>query len=60
MPLIDLSYPLSNNTPPFPGDPSVEIKILASTEQTGREERQSLNCGQLTLPIHCATHIDAP
>ena len=60
MPLIDLSHPLTNDTPPFPGDPVVEIKILASTTQTNREERQSLNCSQLTLPIHCATHIDAP
>ena len=60
MPLIDLSHPLTNDTPPFPGDPSIEIKILSSTDQTGPETRQSLNCSQLALPIHCATHIDAP
>jgi len=60
MPIIDLSHPLTDDTPPFPGDPTVEIKVLQSTEQTGREERQSLNCTQITLPIHCATHIDAP
>ena len=60
MPLIDLSHPLTDDTPPFPGDPAVAIKVLQSTDQTGREERQSLNCAQITLPIHCATHIDAP
>ena len=60
MPLIDLSYPLTDDTPPFPGDPAVAIKVLPSTDQTGPEERQSLNCAQITLPIHCATHIDAP
>jgi arylformamidase len=60
MRIIDLSHPLTNETPPFPGDPPVEIKILAHTEQTGREERQSLNCGLVSLPIHCATYMDAP
>jgi arylformamidase len=60
MRIVDLSHPLSNETPPFPGDPAVEIKILAQTEQTGPEERQNLNCGLVSLPIHCATHIDAP
>ncbi len=60
MHFIDLSHPLCNETPPFPGDPAVEIKILAQTDQTGREERQSLNCGLVSLPIHCATHMDAP
>ncbi|NKB67358.1 MAG: arylformamidase [Candidatus Latescibacteria bacterium] len=60
MNLIDLSHPLTNQTPPFPGDPPVAISVLASTDQTGPEERTSLNCGQLTLPIHCATHMDAP
>ena len=60
MTLIDLSHPLSDDTPPFPGDPAVKIEILQSTTQTDRTERQSLNCGQLTLPIHCGTHIDAP
>ena len=58
--LIDLSHPLTDDTPPFPGDPAVAIKVLQSTDQTGPEERQSLNCAQITLPIHCATHIDAP
>lgn len=60
MRIVDLSHPLSNETPPFPGDPAVEIKILAQTEQTGPEERQNLNCGLVSLPIHCATHMDAP
>ena len=26
--VIDLSHPLSASTPPFPGDPAVEISIL--------------------------------
>ena len=60
MRLIDLSHPLDNDTPPFPGDPAVEIAILDQTSQTGPEERRNLNCGQIRLPIHCATHIDAP
>lgn len=60
MRLIDLSHPLANDTPPFPGDPSVEIKALESTDQTGPEERTSLNCGLVSLPIHCGTHMDAP
>ena len=60
MGLIDLSHPLTNHTPPFPGDPPVVVSVLDSTDQTGPEERTSLNCGQVSLPIHCATHMDAP
>ena len=58
--LIDLSHPLTNDTPPFPGDPPVEVVRLASTDQTDFSQRASLNCGKVHLPIHCATHMDAP
>jgi kynurenine formamidase len=57
---IDLSHPLSVDTPPFPGDPPVEIDILNSTAATDDSERESLNCSRISCCIHCGTHMDAP
>lgn len=57
---IDLSHPISPETPPFPGDPAVEIDVLDKTEATDRSLRDHLNCSRISLCIHCGTHLDAP
>jgi kynurenine formamidase len=57
---IDLSYPLSVSTPPFPGDPPVEIEVLDSTDACDDSLRKNLNCSRISLCIHCGTHMDSP
>jgi len=51
---IDLTMEISDKTPPFPGDPKLELKTLASIAKNGcNEKRVSFN-------THFSTHIDAP
>lgn len=57
---VDLSHPLSGRTPPFPGDPPVEIEILDATDRTDDGPREQLNCSRLHVGVHCGTHMDAP
>jgi kynurenine formamidase len=57
---IDLSHPISESTPPFPGDPPVEIEVLQATDQSDNLPRQSVNCSRIAMCIHCGTHVDAP
>ena len=57
---VDLSHPLSAATPPFPGDPAVEISINGSTTQVDRSPRKDLNCCSITTSVHGGTHMDAP
>ncbi len=57
---IDLSHPLSPETPPFPGDPGVEIRALDATTQSDDQPRDRLNCSNLAMCVHCGTHMDAP
>jgi len=59
--IIDLSYPLDAATPPFPGDPPVEIAIQASIpadHPTGAPG--AMNVSQITTGVHVGTHMDAP
>ena len=59
-PYVDLSHPIEPDTPPFPGDPQVEIRVLATTEDSVPEGGVACNTSQVVMPIHCGTHMDAP
>ncbi len=48
--LIDLSHPLDNNAPVFPGDPKIEI--ISSTED--------YTASEISFSLHTGTHVDAP
>jgi kynurenine formamidase len=59
--IIDLSYALDTATPPFPGDPAVEIAIQASIpadHPTGAPG--AINISRLHTGLHVGTHMDAP
>jgi len=51
---IDLTMPLSPETPVYPGDPKVEVKPTANLEKDGYVDHT------VTLGTHNGTHIDAP
>lgn len=52
--VIDLSIPLSNSLPVYPGDPDIKIEELASLPA------DSANILKLELTTHHGTHLDAP
>lgn len=54
MKFIDLSHPISNSTPVYPGMPAPEIRNLFTIEQHGFREKF------LGLVSHTGTHLDAP
>lgn len=54
MSIIDLTMPLDNMTPVFPGDQRPEITPVAAGRQHGWSERK------LVLSTHSGTHVDAP
>lgn len=58
--IIDLSHPLSTETPSFPGDLPIEITVLDSTDQPSDDGTRHLNCSRLEITVHCGTHLDAP
>ncbi len=58
--IIDLSHPLSERTPEFPGDPPPVITIFDSTATPSTAGERHLNCSQLAMSLHCGTHMDAP
>lgn len=51
---IDLSLPLSNDTPVYPGDPKVKIKPVLTIPKDG------CSVHQYEFGGHTGTHIDAP
>ena len=54
MKIIDLTMPLDQRTPSYPGDPEIQIEQIAELKKDGwREKRVHLN-------THCGTHVDAP
>ena len=63
---IDLSHPLTPETPAFPGDPPIAIEVLDSTDTPTAAGAPSapgemhLNCSRLSISTHCGTHLDAP
>jgi len=52
--LLDLSHPLANGVPSFPGDPT----FVATPHATHQEHRVSVT--KLTMGSHQGTHLDAP
>lgn len=52
--IVDLTIPLTNNTPIYPGDPVPLIQQAASISQDG------YNVSTLELGSHTGTHVDAP
>ena len=60
MTLIDLSYPLSSNTPLFPGTAPIELEAIERTEDPPAMGRRSLNVTRLSMGVHTGTHMDAP
>ncbi|MGP4059261.1 arylformamidase [Halobacillus sp. H74] len=55
MKLIDITMPLNNATPPWPGDEPFQYQLTFSMEETG-----SVNVGQFKGSNHIGTHVDAP
>ena len=55
MPLYDVTVPLSNDLPTWPGDPAVEITDFRSLSNGDGANVTALNFG-----AHTATHVDAP
>ena len=51
---IDLTLPIDNQIPVFPGNPLPNIKQFSTIETKGWNEKQ------LTFTSHFSTHIDAP
>lgn len=55
MKIIDISQPLNNQTPGWPGDTPFSYEVNWTKSQTG-----SVNVGKLSMSAHIGTHIDAP
>src|ERR1035437_1209790 len=55
MKIIDLSVPVNENTPAYPGDPKIKIETLATYE------KDTYNDHAVSFGIHSSgTHIDGP
>lgn len=54
MKVIDLSQPIADGMPVYPGDPEVKVKVAQTYERDTWELRQ------LSLGSHTGTHVDAP
>lgn len=54
MRLIDLSQPVYDNCPHYPGDPPVRSQIVLT------HQRDGWLCERLTLSSHTGSHVDAP
>jgi len=55
MRIYDVSVPLSETTPTYPGDPGIEIKSWKSLANG-----DSANVSLLYMGAHSGTHVDAP
>lgn len=60
MSIIDLTHPLDPTTPVFPDYPPVEVAILEAVGVSTPVGRRALNSSQVTVGLHCGTHVDAP
>ena len=58
--IVDLSQPLDAHTPVYPGDPSVEIRVIETAAEPLADQPRSVNIRQLVLGTHNGTHLDAP
>ncbi|THF81182.1 cyclase family protein [Cohnella fermenti] len=54
MRFIDLSAPLRDGMPVYPGDPPVEVRVVHTYERNSWEVRS------LSMGSHSGTHVDAP
>lgn len=54
MDYVDLTVPLNENTPVFPGDPKVKVAQAGSLEKNGYQDHN------ISISTHVGTHIDAP
>jgi len=54
MPIYDVTVPVFNELPTWPGDPAVEISDYRSLAADGA------NVSMLSFGAHTATHVDAP
>lgn len=54
MAIIDLTHPLEQGMPTYPGDPKPTVATIASLDSHGYSARQ------INLTTHTGTHIDAP
>jgi len=54
MKIFDLTMPIDERTPTFPGNSKQEIKQVATIRENGWNEKR------LTISSHFSTHIDAP
>lgn len=52
--IVDLSIPITNDTPIFPGDPGLNIRPATTIEQDG------YSVHYLHIGSHTGTHVDAP
>jgi arylformamidase len=55
MPLIDVSRPLVDGGPHWPGDQDIRFRLVSRIA-----EGRSCNVGHLSLSVHSGTHVDAP
>ncbi|MGD6872397.1 arylformamidase [Sutcliffiella horikoshii] len=55
MRMYDISRPLSEDTPTWPGDTPFHYQVNWSKQHTG-----SVNVGSIKMSVHTATHVDAP
>jgi len=53
--IYDISIPVSENTPVWPGDPKVTVRQLSRIK-----DGNSSNVSQIRMSVHTGTHIDAP
>lgn len=55
MKIYDITFPISEQTPVYEGDPAVKIDVASSIEKGDAANVTQLCCG-----AHTATHVDAP
>jgi arylformamidase len=55
MPIYDVTVPLSNDLPTYPGDPGIEIRDWLSLSSG-----DAANVSTLSFGAHTGTHVDAP
>jgi len=58
--IIDLSHCVGASTPPFPGDPPVEVRVLCSAAEPSKPGAPRINATWLGASLHLGTHMDAP
>lgn len=60
MRVINLSHPISPDTPVMPLQPPVEVTVIDSTEEQLPGGSGTYNTAQLTISLHTGTHLSAP